>query len=91
MVARTDLARQRLAPESLSGQGQKQRARYGLPTGTELERRGVPMHDVSWSGIASLSHPDILRQVHVDYVAAGAEVVIANTFAASRYLLEAAA
>ena len=60
-------------------------------TGTELERRGVPMHDVSWSGIASLSHPDILRQVHVDYVAAGAEVVIANTFAASRYLLEAAA
>jgi len=59
-------------------------------TGTELERRGVPMHDVSWSGIASLSHPETLRQIHVDYIAAGAEIVIANTFAASRYLLEAA-
>ncbi|HSA79807.1 MAG TPA: homocysteine S-methyltransferase family protein, partial [Geminicoccaceae bacterium] len=59
-------------------------------TGTELERRGVPMDDVSWSGIASLSHPATLRQIHVDYIAAGAEVVITNTFAASRYLLEAA-
>jgi S-methylmethionine-dependent homocysteine/selenocysteine methylase len=59
-------------------------------TGTELERRGVPMDDVSWSGIASLSHPAILRQVHVDYIAAGAEVVITNTFATGRYLLAAA-
>jgi len=59
-------------------------------TGTELERRGAPMDDVSWSGIASLSHPGILRQIHVDYIAAGAAVVIANTFAASRYLLAAA-
>jgi S-methylmethionine-dependent homocysteine/selenocysteine methylase len=58
-------------------------------TGTELERRGVPMHDVSWSGIASLSHPAILRQIHADYIAAGAEIVITNTFATSRYLLEA--
>jgi homocysteine S-methyltransferase len=59
-------------------------------TGTELERRGVPMHDLSWSSIASLSHPATLRQIHADYLAAGAEIVIANTFAASRYLLEAA-
>jgi homocysteine S-methyltransferase len=58
-------------------------------TGTELERRGVPMDDVAWSGIASLSHPDTLRAIHGDYIAAGAEVVITNTFATSRYLLEA--
>ena len=59
-------------------------------TGTELERRGVPMHDVSWSGIASLSHGATLCQIHADYIAAGAVVVITNTFASSRYLLEAA-
>jgi S-methylmethionine-dependent homocysteine/selenocysteine methylase len=59
-------------------------------TGTELERRGVPMDDVAWSSIASLSQPEILRQIHADYLAAGAEIVIANTFAASRYLLAAA-
>jgi S-methylmethionine-dependent homocysteine/selenocysteine methylase len=59
-------------------------------TGTELERRGVPMHDVSWSGIASLGHGATLRQIHADYIAAGAEVIITNTFASSRYMLEAA-
>jgi S-methylmethionine-dependent homocysteine/selenocysteine methylase len=59
-------------------------------TGTELERRGVPMHDLSWSGIASLGHGATLRQIHADYIAAGAQVIITNTFASSRYLLEAA-
>ncbi len=59
-------------------------------TGTELERRGVPMHDVSWSGVASLCHGATLRQIHADYIAAGAEVIITNTFASNRYLLEAA-
>lgn len=59
-------------------------------TGTELERRGVPMHDVAWSAGGILDYIDILRQVHEDYIRAGAEIIIANTFATSRYMLEAA-
>lgn len=59
-------------------------------TGTELERRGVPMHRVAWSAAALQTHPEIVRQVHEDYIAAGAEVITANSFGASRHVLEPA-
>ena len=57
-------------------------------TGTELEKRGVPMSTNAWSGSASLDHPDILEQIHRDYIDAGADVITANTYAASRALLD---
>ncbi len=57
-------------------------------TGTGLERRGVPMVDKGWSVMAQLEYPDILRQLHSDYIRAGAEVIITNTFGAGRHLLE---
>ncbi|MDX1527439.1 MAG: homocysteine S-methyltransferase family protein [Gammaproteobacteria bacterium] len=57
-------------------------------TGTELERRGVPMHGQVWCAVATLSHPEVLRAVHEDYIRAGAEVIIANTFASARHALE---
>lgn len=57
-------------------------------TGTGLESRGVPMVDNGWSVMAQLEYPDILRQLHHDYIAAGAEVIITNTFGAGRHLLE---
>ena len=50
-------------------------------TGTEVERRGVPQLDHAWNGGCALSHPDILKQIHMDYLATGAEIIIANTFA----------
>ncbi|MFW2334202.1 homocysteine S-methyltransferase family protein [Ilumatobacter sp.] len=59
-------------------------------TGTECERRGVPKLDRAWNGGAALSHPDVVRQVHRDYLDAGAELIIANTFATHRHALEAA-
>jgi S-methylmethionine-dependent homocysteine/selenocysteine methylase len=58
--------------------------------GTELERRGVPMHRVAWSAAALRTHPGIVRQVHEDYIAAGAEVITANSFGTSRHVLEPA-
>ena len=59
-------------------------------TGTELERRGVPMNSVAWSGVAVATHPDVVRQVHLDYIQAGAEIIITNTFASGRQMLRAA-
>jgi homocysteine S-methyltransferase len=59
-------------------------------TGTELERRGVPMDGQAWSGVANLTHPDVVRRIHEDYIRAGADVVITNTFATARTLLDAA-
>ncbi|WP_371227593.1 homocysteine S-methyltransferase family protein [Roseovarius sp. 2305UL8-3] len=57
-------------------------------TGTEIERRGVPQLDNAWNGGGALSHPDILTQVHADYIRAGAEIIISNTFATALYALE---
>ena len=52
-------------------------------TSTELQRRGVPMSADTWSGLAAITHPDVLRKLHVEYLQAGAEVIIANTYAAA--------
>ena len=59
-------------------------------TGTELERREVPMTDGAWSSLGALTHPDLLRTIHEDYIRAGAEMIIANTYSCSRHLLEGA-
>ena len=55
--------------------------------GTELQRRGVPMDEVAWSGTAVLSHPEVVRAVHEDYIRAGADVIITNTFGSTRQML----
>lgn len=56
-------------------------------TGTEVERRGVPELDHAWSAGAAISHPEILREVHQDYIRVGAEIIISNTFATTRHAL----
>ncbi len=57
-------------------------------TGTELERRGVPMHEFAWSGACILEHGGVLGKVHEDYIRAGADVIITNTYATARHMLE---
>ncbi len=59
-------------------------------TGTELERRGVPMDGAAWCAAALATHPEVVREVHEDYIRAGAEVIITNTFPAARHVLEEA-
>jgi homocysteine S-methyltransferase len=59
-------------------------------TGTELQRRGVPMDGVAWSAAAMLHHGDTLREIHADYIRAGADIITTNTFAAARHVLEPA-
>ena len=59
-------------------------------TGSELRRRGMRLDAAAWSGLASLTHYDLLREVHADYIDAGADVITTNTFGTSRFVLEAA-
>jgi S-methylmethionine-dependent homocysteine/selenocysteine methylase len=59
-------------------------------TGTELRRRGVAMDAVAWSAFASLTHAGLLQRIHEDYIDAGARIITANTFATTRFVLEAA-
>ena len=59
-------------------------------TGTELNRRGVDTGLPLWSTKALLEAPDVLREVHSEYIAAGAEAITANTFRTNRRTLERA-
>ena len=59
-------------------------------TGTELQRRGVPMDEATWSGAGMHTHARVVREVHEDYIRAGAEVIVTNTFATTRQMLEGA-
>ena len=56
-------------------------------TGTELQRRGVPMDDAAWCALAVLTHPEVLQAVHEDYLRLGAEVITTNTFASARHMM----
>jgi S-methylmethionine-dependent homocysteine/selenocysteine methylase len=57
--------------------------------GTELERRGVPMDELAWSGAAVIDYPEIVVAAHRDYIDAGAEAIITNTFGMSPFMLAA--
>ena len=56
-------------------------------TGTEVERRGVPQLDNAWNGGGTLSHPEIVLDIHEDYISSGAKIIISNTFATQRHTL----
>ena len=49
-------------------------------TGTELERRGVRCELPLWSSWGLLEAPDVVRQVHLDYLGAGVDALTAATF-----------
>jgi S-methylmethionine-dependent homocysteine/selenocysteine methylase len=58
-------------------------------TGTDIQRRGAPMSGETWCAEVNLTHPEIVAAVHRDYIAAGAQVITANTFASSALLFNA--
>ncbi len=59
-------------------------------TGSQLQAEGAAMDDIAWSARANLEQPELVQQVHEAYIRAGAEVIIANTYAASRAALRPA-
>ena len=56
-------------------------------TGTELGRRGVDISLPLWSTRALFAAPDVLADVHRDYLDAGADAITANTFRTHRRVL----
>lgn len=56
--------------------------------GTELERRGVEMDGEAWAGAAMKTRPDVIREIHKEFVAAGADLIIANTYATSPHVMK---
>jgi homocysteine S-methyltransferase len=50
---------------------------------TELERRGCDLNDPLWSARVLLEAPELIRQVHADYFAAGADCAITASYQAT--------
>lgn len=48
--------------------------------GRELRTRGVEILDAIWSANGLLTAPKVVRQIHQDYIKAGADVITTNTF-----------
>ena len=57
--------------------------------GSEFDRRGLTT-PTTWSGGPMITHPELVRDVHQDYIEAGAEIIITNTFSTGRDVLEQA-
>ena len=58
--------------------------------GSEIERYGVPQLENAWNAGGTLSHPDVLREVHDNDIRAGAMIITSNAFAAHRQALRSA-
>jgi S-methylmethionine-dependent homocysteine/selenocysteine methylase len=52
--------------------------------GRELRSRGVNVLTAIWSANGLISAPDIVRQIHQDYISAGADIITANTYSIIR-------
>lgn len=48
--------------------------------GSEISNRGVSTKLPLWSADALITHPEVVQQIHEDYIRAGAEIIITNTF-----------
>ncbi|XAR61178.1 Homocysteine S-methyltransferase [Bertholletia excelsa] len=50
---------------------------------TELERHGADLNDPLWSARCLLTSPDLVRRVHLDYLEAGADIIITASYQAT--------
>jgi len=52
--------------------------------GRELRFRGVAVPSTIWSAAALMTDPAVVRRIHLDYIAAGADVITTNTYGVIR-------
>jgi S-methylmethionine-dependent homocysteine/selenocysteine methylase len=64
-------------------------------TGTELQRRGFDVDQGArgnemgpWGAAANVDAPDVVREIHEDYLRAGADIIISNNFYTTPSMLE---
>ncbi|KAK9747726.1 hypothetical protein RND81_02G011700 [Saponaria officinalis] len=50
---------------------------------TELEHHGADLNDPLWSAKCLLTSPQLIRQVHIDYLEAGADIIISASYQAT--------
>lgn len=58
--------------------------------GSDLDRRGLPTTLPLWSAVGLLERPDLVRQIHLDNLLAGADIITTNSFRTTGRTLRAA-
>jgi len=64
----------------------RERLRYGTPLvldaamGSDLDRRGLATTLPLWSAVGLLERPDLVRQIHLENLLAGADIITTDTF-----------
>lgn len=56
---------------------------------TELERHGADLNDPLWSAKCLISFPQLIKRVHLDYLEAGANIIISASYQATLQGFEA--
>lgn len=56
---------------------------------TELQRHGADLNDPLWSAKCLVSSPHLIRRVHLDYLEAGANIIISSSYQATLQGFEA--
>ena len=59
-------------------------------TGSELDRKGVDCSRPLWSCNANLKAPEVLKQVHREYLLNGSKAITTNTFRTHEHTLKKA-
>lgn len=56
--------------------------------GTEISAHGVKTTLPLWSAGCLITDPEVIRQIHIDYINAGAQIITTNTFRTTRRTFE---
>ncbi|XP_047311582.1 homocysteine S-methyltransferase 3-like [Impatiens glandulifera] len=81
-----------LQPSGLMSDFIRQCGGYAVVDGglaTELEHHGADLNDPLWSGKCLIGSPHLIRKVHLDYLEAGANVIISASYQATLQGFEA--
>ena len=55
--------------------------------GLSLKSKGVEVPTDIWSAHALMAAPDVVRELHADYIRAGADIITTNNYACTPYYL----
>ncbi len=58
--------------------------------GSLMEQKGLTSKDYSWSAKVNMYNPEVVLQIHKDYINAGADIITTNTFRTNPYALKQA-
>lgn len=50
---------------------------------TQLENHGANINDALWSALCLITDPHLIKQVHLEYLEAGAEVLVTSSYQAT--------